>query len=127
MATAARQASLTELVKSVARGEWHGTVLKAELGGAEAEAACLIDALRSAGELRELSERAAAEQREELQLQQRLAEKLRAELQAAESERDELAGKLAGSHAKNKAWEERVDMSMKGARESGCAAAPCDD
>ena len=57
VATAARQASLTELVKSVARGEWHGTVLKAELGGAEAEAACLIDALRSAGELREVPPR----------------------------------------------------------------------
>jgi len=80
VASAARQASLSELVKSVARGEFHGSVLKAELSGAEAEVACLHDALRAASGMVGLNERAATEQRGELQLHQRLAEKLQAEL-----------------------------------------------
>ena len=72
VASAARQASLSELVKSVARGEFHGSVLKAELSGAEAEVACLHDALRAASGMVDLNGRAATE----LQLQERLAEKL---------------------------------------------------
>ena len=80
VASAARQASLSELVKSVARGEFHGSVLKAELSGAEAEVACLHDALRAASGMVGLNERAATEQRGELQLHQRLAEKLQVEL-----------------------------------------------
>ena len=88
VASVARQASLTELVKSVSRGEFHGSVLKAELSSAEVEVACLHDALRSSAELRDLNAN---------------------ELHAAEHERDELEGKLLESQAKNRAWEERVE------------------
>jgi chromosome segregation ATPase len=109
VASAARQASLSELVKSVARGEFHGSVLKAELGGTEAEVACLHDALRAASGMVGLNERAATEQRAELQLHQRLAEKLQAELHAVEHERNALDERLAGAQSKNKAWEERVE------------------
>ena len=109
VASAARQASLSELVKSVARGEFHGSVLKAELSGAEAEVACLHDALRAASGMVGLNERAATEQRSELAQHQRLAEKLQAELHAVEHERNGLAEKLAGAQSKIRAWEERVE------------------
>ena len=108
VASAARQATLTELVTTVARGEWHATVLKNELGGSESEVACLHDALRSAAELRALSEKRAGEQHAELQLQTRLVEKLRAELAGAEHEREELASRLGVAMQTGSGWEERI-------------------
>lgn len=108
VASAARQATLTELVTTVARGEWHATVLKNELGGSESEVACLHDALRSAAELRALSEKRAGEQHAELQLQTRLVEKLRAELAGAEHEREEMAGRLGVALQTDNGWEARI-------------------